>query len=97
MVKDSKGNEKHSSMHENRAIRQQFLHYSKLSTGRVHPTRPRAAHSAANRPIQVTGHGAVFIEHAPVPMLLLLFLNFCRWHLNTGPCSVPTGPCPDCQ
>ncbi|MFS7901237.1 hypothetical protein Hanom_Chr00s183018g01832361 [Helianthus anomalus] len=48
MVKDNKENEKHSPMHENRAIRQQFLHYSKLSTGRVRPTRPRGANSAEN-------------------------------------------------
>ncbi|KAJ0556138.1 hypothetical protein HanIR_Chr07g0310311 [Helianthus annuus] len=51
MVKDNKGNEKHGPMHENRAIRQQFLHYSKLSTSRVQPTRPRAEHPAENCPL----------------------------------------------
>ncbi|MFS7967374.1 hypothetical protein Hanom_Chr09g00785051 [Helianthus anomalus] len=48
MVKDNKGIEKHSPMHKNKAIRQQFLHYSKLITGRVQPTQPRAEHPAEN-------------------------------------------------
>ncbi|MFS8003543.1 hypothetical protein Hanom_Chr13g01215191 [Helianthus anomalus] len=90
MVKDNKGNEKHHPMHENRALRQKFLHYSKFSTSRVQPTRPRAAQSAGKCPVQVTRHGAVLTEHAPVPSLLFAFGT---GSLDTGPCSANTTPC----
>ncbi|MFS7981881.1 hypothetical protein Hanom_Chr10g00956291 [Helianthus anomalus] len=80
MVKDNKGIEKHSPMHKNKAIGQQFLHYSKLSTGRVQPTRPRAEHPAENAQFRYLDTGPCSLNTPPCPAFcLLLVLAVWTW------------------
>ena len=76
VVRDDKGNEKHGPMHKNKATRQKFIHYSKFSTVRAQPTRPRAKPPAEKCPVQVTGHGSCSPDTPPCPGFCFFSLIF---------------------